>query len=661
MGRKVAKKHQAEPDALPVSAEPSSTSADTEALAEVPVSRLPYKSLVRSALNPRKTFHSVAEFAGSILAAGGLIHSLLVRPKEGEEGLFEVVVGDRRYRAIGYLIEHGKLPEDYLVPVDIRHIDDETFVRLALTENASRADMNPVDEGEALAELASRRQGKTRKGDGATKELARGLGRSQRWVQLRIALAERLSPKAKEAVRDGSLTLESAKALLTKTFEVQDQWLDQGTPTMWSSDAAANVIRNNCQPLSIAIFPLAQYKGLILGDEAADLDHQYFADDDEFRRLQGKALERMTRTLEERFPWVETIHGHTLDFDRRFFRINPSSEAAGALILIDQHFEVSVHEGVERVTQAPILLPVQGGTASSPPWEDGSDDLDEETNFPADGLEAAGLDPDDEDESPLLEEDGSGQSPKYTTKHLLEAHHTRSLAIQEAVMSNPYHAMRLTILSLLQGLNPVIAIRIGQILDFDLVRSEKLAQRYQQLADQFDLINSGGLNTPGFLYAERSSTRLWAKLAALPDQEVAEVFACLVAGTCGSFTHGSPHAGTPPIVADVASSLGITHGTFFELTDEWLTLYRKSTLIEVAISCGAAQPSDRPKLGKLRNAELRKDILESPARDHSWVPPEIKFQSEAEVLAWIRNQRAGEAPTTSFQATSPAEEETVAA
>ena len=75
----------------------------------------------------------------------GILEPLLVRPM-GKAGLFELVAGERRFRAAK---EVGLTS----VPVTIRELSNEDALQLALVENLQREDLNPVEETEGILQL----------------------------------------------------------------------------------------------------------------------------------------------------------------------------------------------------------------------------------------------------------------------------------------------------------------------------------------------------------------------------------------------------------------------------------------------------------------------------------------------------------------------------
>ena len=78
----------------------------------------------------------------------GLLQPILVRPVAGEPDTYEIVAGERRWRAA----QKAQLHE---VPVVIRTLDDLDALQLALVENLQRADLTAIDEAQAYRRLIS--------------------------------------------------------------------------------------------------------------------------------------------------------------------------------------------------------------------------------------------------------------------------------------------------------------------------------------------------------------------------------------------------------------------------------------------------------------------------------------------------------------------------
>jgi ParB family chromosome partitioning protein len=104
-------------------------------------------SISLPASQPRRYFdpQKLEELTQSI-KKHGILENLLVRPLKDQEGIYELVAGERRYRAA----KTAGLTE---VPVTIRELSDEEALSIALVENLQREDLNPVEETEGIVTL----------------------------------------------------------------------------------------------------------------------------------------------------------------------------------------------------------------------------------------------------------------------------------------------------------------------------------------------------------------------------------------------------------------------------------------------------------------------------------------------------------------------------
>ena len=146
---------------------------------------------------------TLAKLADSIRSAG-LMQPLVVRRKADGAGGYELIAGERRWRA-------AQLAGASRVPAVVREADDQTSAELALIENMHREDLNPMDRAQAFDRL-SNRFGLTHK---AVADLV-GIDRSSVTNHLRLL---ELDPFSQAAVRNGELSLGHAKVLLTETDE----------------------------------------------------------------------------------------------------------------------------------------------------------------------------------------------------------------------------------------------------------------------------------------------------------------------------------------------------------------------------------------------------------------------------------------------------------
>jgi ParB family transcriptional regulator, chromosome partitioning protein len=169
--------------------------------------RVPLSAIVPSPANPRRQFspEAVEELANSI-AQQGLQQPLQLRPSPHEAGRFEIVAGERRFRALRLLVERQKLPADFRVPALLcSGLDDRAMLLRALVENLQRQDLHPLDEAAAFERLRTSFAL-------TTEEIGSQLGKSQRWVQLRLSLLE-LDGDVKAAFLAGDVQLAHARAL----------------------------------------------------------------------------------------------------------------------------------------------------------------------------------------------------------------------------------------------------------------------------------------------------------------------------------------------------------------------------------------------------------------------------------------------------------------
>jgi len=161
---------------------------------------LPVAFLRPNRFQPRKTFapEELNDLANSIREKG-VLQPILVRPIAGEASAFEIVAGERRWRAA----QAAKLHD---VPVVVRELSDSESLELALVENVQRADLNAIEEAAAYHELMDR--------FGYTQEkLAQQLGKSRSHVANTLRLLK-LPESVKALIREGKLSAGHARTLI---------------------------------------------------------------------------------------------------------------------------------------------------------------------------------------------------------------------------------------------------------------------------------------------------------------------------------------------------------------------------------------------------------------------------------------------------------------
>jgi ParB family chromosome partitioning protein len=150
---------------------------------------------------PRRDFikADLEELAESIRAKG-IIQPLIVRVHPKVPDHFEIVAGERRWRA-------AQIAQVHEVPVVLRHLNDTEVLEIAIIENIQRADLNPVEEAMGYRQLQDK--------FGHTQEqLASALGKSRSHIANLMRLLS-LPDDVVQMLRRGELTSGHARALIT--------------------------------------------------------------------------------------------------------------------------------------------------------------------------------------------------------------------------------------------------------------------------------------------------------------------------------------------------------------------------------------------------------------------------------------------------------------
>ena len=162
--------------------------------------RLPVEKIRPNPDQPRRTFNREAleELAASVKEKG-IIQPIIVRENPAGSGSYEIVAGERRWRAA----QMARLHE---VPVLVRELDDTEVIELAIIENIQRADLNPLEEAQGYRQLMDR--------FGHTQEkLAEALGKSRSHIANLMRLLT-LPDEVLELLREGRLSAGHARALV---------------------------------------------------------------------------------------------------------------------------------------------------------------------------------------------------------------------------------------------------------------------------------------------------------------------------------------------------------------------------------------------------------------------------------------------------------------
>ena len=161
---------------------------------------MPTAFLKPNRFQPRKRFgeEDLNDLAQSVKGKG-ILQPILVRPIAGDPNAFEIVAGERRWRA-------AQLAKLHDVPVVVREMNDAEALELALIENVQRADLNAIEEAAAYHELIDRFAYTQDK-------VASEVGKSRSHVANTLRLLK-LPENVKVMVRDGRLSAGHARTLI---------------------------------------------------------------------------------------------------------------------------------------------------------------------------------------------------------------------------------------------------------------------------------------------------------------------------------------------------------------------------------------------------------------------------------------------------------------
>jgi ParB family chromosome partitioning protein len=162
--------------------------------------RAPIENLTANPRNPRRSFTDaeLTELAASIKERG-IIQPIVVRPLRGKEEHFEIIAGERRWRAAQRAGLHH-------VPIAIVEATDAQALEFAIIENVQRADLNAIEEAAGYLALME-------EFNHSQDDVAQIVGKSRPHVANTLRLLK-LSEPVKELVRKGKLTAGHARLLL---------------------------------------------------------------------------------------------------------------------------------------------------------------------------------------------------------------------------------------------------------------------------------------------------------------------------------------------------------------------------------------------------------------------------------------------------------------
>ncbi|HEX2886801.1 ParB/RepB/Spo0J family partition protein [Vineibacter terrae] len=568
------------------------------------------RQLVVNPSNPRKTFdaEALAELAESIFTHG-ILQNLVAAPAS-KDGRNVVIAGGRRQRALIKLAEAGRWDENAPnIPVRVLAGDDARVLALAIVENLQRVELSPMEEAEAFTELQQL--------DATvwtTARIAETVHRTQRFVQQRLALATKLTAKAKKAISDGTISVETARVLTMAPMKRQAEIIgeiERAKENGWGMPDADDIrerLVDGWVPVKNAAFDPALYTGEIVTDE--ETGERYFNDAEAFNTLQCAAAEAKAAEYEGKRAWVKIVdHAKGQHFNSYEYNTSKRKDLSdtGVVIKINYERTIEILDGqVKRV-------------ASGVPQADAPR-----------GARVSG------------KEAGEQPAPEpYTNALLVHARRTKSAALQDriahyAFADNGDTVITLAIIGLLRGDESYVKIDTAMRQNTDQLQGRHVGQR---LAHFLSLLNPKRnksndeervtFDRIGHLRIET----LWDKLRAWEPRERMELFSLLVADQCGFFVgYSKPPPHHNAFDLKLAAHLEFDMTAVWRPDDAWLDGSRKARLEAFA---RAIRLEPIPKSTVQLRAAIKKRFADAHQGGaplpppEEWVPPEVRILDAA--------------------------------
>ena len=169
--------------------------------------KIALSKLKPSSIQPRRLFdkNSINELAESIKAKG-LVQPILVRPSKNSPDEFEIIAGERRWRA-------AQIAQLHELPAVVKNLDDTEALEMAIIENVQRADLSPIEEAAGYKKLMEQYK--------HTQEaLASVVGKSRSHIANILRLLN-LPNSVQDMINQGIISPGHARAIMNSAFPEQ--------------------------------------------------------------------------------------------------------------------------------------------------------------------------------------------------------------------------------------------------------------------------------------------------------------------------------------------------------------------------------------------------------------------------------------------------------
>ena len=160
-----------------------------------------------SSIQPRRLFdkNSINELAESIKSKG-LVQPILVRPSKSEVGEYEIIAGERRWRA-------AQIAQLHELPAVVKNLDDVEALEMAIIENVQLADLSPIEEAAGYKKLMEQY-------NHTQEALSQIVGKSRSHIANIIRLLN-LPASIQDMISQGIITSGHARAIMNSAFPEQ--------------------------------------------------------------------------------------------------------------------------------------------------------------------------------------------------------------------------------------------------------------------------------------------------------------------------------------------------------------------------------------------------------------------------------------------------------
>ena len=179
----------------------------TNAQTNINETKIALSKLKPSSIQPRRIFdkNSINELAESIKSKG-LVQPILVRPSSNNPDEFEIIAGERRWRA-------AQIAQLHELPAVVKNLDDSEALEMAIIENVQRADLSPIEEASGYKKLMEQY-------NHTQEALAPIVGKSRSHISNIIRLLN-LPATIQDMITEGIISSGHARAIMNSAFPEQ--------------------------------------------------------------------------------------------------------------------------------------------------------------------------------------------------------------------------------------------------------------------------------------------------------------------------------------------------------------------------------------------------------------------------------------------------------